>query len=110
MLPEIGECVYCLHPNSVGKDKLDPRWENGIFVGFREESGEIFVMSKEGVIKVRSFNRRMEEERWNQEELNLGQGTPWEPAPGQGRIQIKSRLKIKDRKHLRALQQSNVEW
>ena len=86
-----------LNPNSVGKDKLDSRWENGIFVGLREESGEIFVMSEEGVIKVRSYNRRCEEERWNQEEFNKGKGTPWEPIPGEGPIQVKSRFKIKDR-------------
>ena len=34
-LPEIGECIYYLNPKSVGKDKLDARWENAISVGLR---------------------------------------------------------------------------
>ena len=66
-------------------------------MGLREESGECFVMSEDGVIKVRSYNRRSEEERWNQEEFNKGRGTPWEPIPGEGPIQVKSRFRIRDR-------------
>ena len=57
-IPEIGECIWFLRPESVGKDKLDTRWENGIFVGLREESGEIFVSNEQGVIKIRSYLQR----------------------------------------------------
>ena len=56
-LPEIGECVWYLRPESVGKDKADVRWENGIFAGVRIESGEFVMMTEEGVIMYRSFAR-----------------------------------------------------
>jgi len=92
MLPEIGECIWFLRPQSVSKDKLDTRWESGVFAGLRPESGELYVLTDKGALKVRSYNRRPEEERWNQEEFGSVVGTPWEPAPGRGGIEVKSRF------------------
>ena len=68
-VPEIGECVWFLKALSEGKDKLDTRWEDGVFAGVREESGEIYVMSSQGVRKVRAYKRRPEGEMWNQGEF-----------------------------------------
>ena len=93
-MPEFGECIWYLRPESKGVDKLDSRWEDGIYVGLRVESGEIFVMNENGVIKVKHFKQRPEEERWNQEEFLRGTGVPWEPVPGRGQIQIKSQFRI----------------
>ena len=42
-LPEFGECIRYLRPESVGVDKSDPRWEEGVFAGPRIESGEIYL-------------------------------------------------------------------
>jgi hypothetical protein len=95
-LPEIGECVWFLRALSEGKDKLDTRWEDGVFAGVREESGEIYVMSSQGVRKVRAYKRRPEGERWNQEEFSQAAGTPWEPEPGRNNIEIKARFSMKD--------------
>jgi hypothetical protein len=93
-LPEFGECIRYLRPESVGVDKADPRWEEGVFAGLRIESGEIFVMTKDGVIKVRAFARKPEDERWNQKQLEEGKGVPWEPIPGRGRIEVKTKVGI----------------
>ena len=38
-LPEFGECVWHLKPQSLGNDKLDPRWEQAFFLGMWEDSG-----------------------------------------------------------------------
>ena len=54
-MPEFSECIRYLKPESVGIDKADSRWDHGIYVGLRIESGEIFVMTDKGVIKVRTF-------------------------------------------------------
>ena len=51
-------------------------------------------MTQEGVIKVRSYCRKTEDERWDGEELDLVMGVPWEPIPGRGHIQVKSRVKF----------------
>ena len=61
-LPEIGGRVWFLRALSEGKEKLDTRWEDGVFACVREESGEIYVMSAQGVRKVRSYKRRPEGE------------------------------------------------
>ena len=93
-LPELGECVRYIRPESVGQDKANSRWEDGVYVGLRIESGELFVMTAEGVIKIRSYCRKPEDERWKKEDLESGRGLPWEPIPGRGRIQVKSRVKF----------------
>ena len=43
-LPEIGECILHPSPQPLGKDMLDTRWENGVFAGVREASGNLHVM------------------------------------------------------------------
>ena len=65
---EFGECVLYMTPGITGKDKLDARWENGIWLGIRDRSGEIIVGTPEGCMKVRSVRRRPEGERWNKDD------------------------------------------
>ena len=80
---EFGECIWYLKPESKGKTKLKSRWETGIWLGIREESGETLIGTKEGVIKVRSFREKgTNQERWNQDVLKEMKGTPWQPVPG----------------------------
>ena len=66
-----------------------------MFAGLRAESGELYVLTEKGALKVSTFNRRPEEERWNQEEFGAVQGTPWEPIPGRGGIEVKSRFQVR---------------
>ena len=75
MYAQIGESVWYLKPQSKGKDKFNSRWESGIWLGIREESGETFVGTKEGVIKVRTVRRKSsEQDRWNAEEYKEMKG------------------------------------
>ena len=46
-----------LKAGTAGKDKLLPRWEYGIWLGIRDESGEIIVGTPDGVVKARDFKR-----------------------------------------------------
>ena len=79
---EFAECVFYLKPKSKGKDKLESRWGTGIWLGIREESGEIFIGTQKGVIKVRTVRRKgSDEERWNIKKLSEVRGTPWKPNP-----------------------------
>ena len=50
-MPEKGEFILYLEPQSVNKGKLDTRQENGIFAGVREESGELYVVTENGESK-----------------------------------------------------------
>ena len=38
---------------------------------------KILIATSRGVIKVMSFRRRTEEQRWNKEEFDKIQGIPW---------------------------------
>ena len=51
-LPEIGECIWYQKLLSEGKDELDTRWDCASFAGVKEESGELYVLSDAGAIKV----------------------------------------------------------
>ena len=52
------------------------------------------MMTSEGVIKVRTYCRKPEDERWDHGELDLAVGLPWEPIPGRGQIQVKSKVRF----------------
>ena len=52
---EFGEQVLYLKPGSAGKDKFDARWERGIFLGMKEDSGEWFIGTSSGVLKVHTI-------------------------------------------------------
>ena len=48
-------------------EKINARWDLGIFVGVRRRSGEVWVAVKGEVISVRSVRRIPEEERWSKD-------------------------------------------
>ena len=93
-LPDMGEFMCYLKPESRGVEKADTRWGDGIYVGIREESNEILVATNKGVIKVMSYKRRPEENRWDRLEFEEIKGIPWEPIQGRSGIEVKSRVEI----------------
>ena len=54
-LVEIGENIRYIRPESVGKNKWEVRWEEGIFIEIRDTSGEYIIGAGEGVIKARGI-------------------------------------------------------
>jgi hypothetical protein len=84
-IAEFGECVWYLRSASQGKDKFDVRWGEGVWLGVRDDSGEVIIGTIDGVIKSRDFRRKpIEKERWNKYRFNEFKRVPWEPVPGQG--------------------------
>ena len=45
-------------------------------------------MKEEGVISVKSSQRRLEDERWNPEESLSARGLPWEPTVGANGVKV----------------------
>ena len=73
--------MWYLRPFSK-KDKDKVRWEEGVWLGFRKQSGEVWVGTKSGVIKVRDIRRKgSHEERWNRELFMGMKGLPWDMTP-----------------------------
>ena len=84
--------MWYSRPNSKGKDKLDARWESGIWLGVRDESGESVIGNSEGIIQVRTVRRKPQSEKWNQELFQSVKGTPWNTVPGTNQDEIRSKV------------------
>ena len=52
-------------------------WEDGIFLGVKGTTGEMFVGDAKGVWRTRTIRRKPFEERWGRENLKLVGGVPW---------------------------------
>ena len=63
-------------------EKIRPRWEFGIFVGIRRRSGEVKVVSKGGLVEVRSVRRLPLEERWGVDNMLWVKLVPWNQYKG----------------------------
>ena len=50
---EFGEYIQYLPANAAGKNKFEVRWDNGVWLGVRLESGESLIGRKNGVIKIK---------------------------------------------------------
>ena len=92
---EFGEHVWYYKPGVVGRDKLDVRCESGIWLGIRDESGEVIIGTSKGALKARSFRRKPAHERWDKDALTQMKGLPWEPTPGLGQREIKSSVYVR---------------
>ena len=94
---EFGECVDYLGLGSKGKDKQDSRWKHGVWLGIKEDSGEVIIGTEKGITKARDVHRRGDpKERWNWEVFEKVVGTPWEPVPNSKGINIPSELPTGD--------------
>ena len=52
----------------MGVNKFDSRWDTGVWMGIRDESGEAVIGTKDGVVKTRSFRRKaIISERWDKQ-------------------------------------------
>ena len=86
-LVEIGERVYFMpnRPGGARQAKLDPKWQDGTFIGIRDRSDEMLIMTPSQVYKTRNVRRRPEWERWDFDFLTTLKGAPWNPNPAAGR-------------------------
>ena len=65
-----------------GGEKLEPRWQTGVYLGIDETSQELIIGTPQGAVKASEFKRiGSEEERWNIDEVAAMKGLPWQPDP-----------------------------
>ena len=78
---EFGENVWYLKSDSAGKNKYANRWQEGIWLGITDDTGESIVGTDEGVVKAKDFRRKpIIRERWNKERLAGMKGVPWKTS------------------------------
>ena len=61
---EFGEKLFWKTKAGQKMQKINARWEYGIFVGIKRTSGEVWVATPEGIMKARSVKRIPKEQRW----------------------------------------------
>jgi hypothetical protein len=85
---------------SVGKNKFDVRWMDGVWLGIKLDSREPVIGTADGVVNARDFRRELEEGgRWSNDGIDGLNGVPWEPYTGAGggvEIEPKVRLPLED--------------
>ena len=74
---EFGEKLFYKKKIGNKMDKISSRWELGIFVGVRAKSGELWIATKEGVVKARSVRRLPMSTRWTEDSVNWVKYVPW---------------------------------
>ena len=79
---EFGEkLLYKVKPKDKN-EKINPRWEYGIFVGVRRRSGELWIAIKDQVFAVRSVRRIPIESRWSEDCVKWVNRAPWNRYKG----------------------------
>ena len=58
-------------------EKINARWEEGVFVGVKRRSNEITVSTGIGLVNVRSVKRVVKEKRWSVKNLEEVKWAPW---------------------------------
>ena len=79
VVPEFGEKVFYLRLGSLkeqGRDKGESRWNEGHFLGVRNETGELIIGTNQGIVKARDFKKIADvKQRWNAESLKNVKGS-----------------------------------
>ena len=67
-LAYFGESVWYLKPKTAGINKAVVRSDDGVWLGIHDSSGEVYIGTRAGVIKVRTIRRNgIRADRWNAE-------------------------------------------
>ena len=80
---EFGECVWYKPHEGVqpkAENKAEPRWRNGIWLGFEQGTNGVYIGTPEGVVRSGTIKRRPPGERWSAEAIKTCRGTPWDTA------------------------------
>ena len=93
---EFGKCVWYVPALTVGRDKFDVRWREGVWLGIRMESGENIIGTSDGVVKARDFRRKVVlKDRWDKEVFDKMCVVPWKPVPGESNdIELKCKIQL----------------
>ena len=78
-LPHCAEKILSMVPGATkGVARVEPRWEDGIFLGVSDRSGELHVGTERRMHKVRTVRRREATERVDLTLLNSVSARPWD--------------------------------
>ena len=79
---EFGEKLLYKIKAGTKDEKINARWDHGIFVGVRRRSGELWIAIKDKILAVRSVRRIPVEERWGEDCIKWVNRAPWNHYKG----------------------------
>ena len=92
-MAEFGELVwYRPVDKNRDKNKVEARWEKGIWLGISRESNETLIGTSSGVIRCYAIKRMPAEEKWDKDAISTIRGTPQQPNPTKTGLHIPVRL------------------
>ena len=74
---EFGEKLLWRKKAQAKLDKINSRWDFGIFAGVRARSGEFWVATKNGVFKARAVRRIPAGDQWSYDTVSWVKNVPW---------------------------------
>ena len=79
---QIGSCLHYmpLVSKSSKLNKLQVRWQDGVFLGIKETTGEYLVGTSDGVVKARSLKEKPPSEQYEWKYMETMVGLPWQPS------------------------------
>ena len=77
-----GEKVLARRVTTEPMNRMNPRYQYGIWLGMRNNSAECFVGNAEGVFRAREIRRLEPRDRWDREAINSIIGVPWRMTDG----------------------------
>ena len=91
-LAHFGECILFKPAKTVVVGKDEPRWRNGVFLGFLDSTTEYIIGTPLGIIKCRSIRRQDSSEQFCIDALLAIRGTPWHPVPGREGMKLPTNI------------------
>ena len=74
---EFGEKLLFKRRAGQKKEKMNERWQYGIFVGIRRRSNEPMIATKKGIVMARAVKRIPMPRRWTVDTLEWVRHAPW---------------------------------
>ena len=81
-----GEKVLARRVNTEPMNRMNPRYQCGIWLGMRNNSAECFIGNAEGVFRAREIRRLEPQDRWDREAIRSVIGVPWRMTDGRWTI------------------------
>ena len=88
-----GERVLYKLSKTIKLGKTEPRWRYGVWVGSIESTDEHLIATNLGVIKCRSVDTLVQEQRFDEDAIHSMKGSPWRPSSLHPGNRIRTNLK-----------------
>ena len=77
-----GEKVLARQITTDPRNRMNPRYQYGVWLGMRSNNAECFIGNADGVFRAREIRRLEPQDRWDTEAANSVIGVPWRMTEG----------------------------